>query len=206
MARVNPRRWFLPDTPDVLGLLRAQAELTIEGVDLLAEWASGSQVSESDFRVAEDRGAAARRNLVITLREAFITPIEPEDLFALSRSLGWILDGAADLVREAEVLEAEPDEGVAEITKLLAGCVRELESAVSYLGSSGGRAMAAADRAIAMAREMQPSYYRGMRVTLRLKGRRNRIGRREIYRRCLAIGDIVIDASERVVYAVVKDS
>jgi hypothetical protein len=45
-----------------------------------------------------------------------------------------------------------------------------------------------------------------MRVTLRLKGRRNRIGRREIYRRCLAIGDITIDVSERVVYAVVKES
>ena len=45
-----------------------------------------------------------------------------------------------------------------------------------------------------------------MGVTLKLKGRKNRIGRREIYRRCLAIGDIVIDVAERIVYAVVKES
>jgi hypothetical protein len=206
MARLRPRRWFLPDTPDVLGLLRTQASLSIEGVDLLAGWATGAEVSEAGFRVIEDRGDAARRNLVIELREAFITPIEPEDIFAMSRGLGWILDGAGDLFREAEVLEADPDDGIAELTKLLAASMRELDSAIGDLGSSGHRAMAAADRAIGLAREMQPHYYRGMSITLKLKGRRNRIGRREVYRRCLAIGDIAIDVSERVVYAVVKDS
>jgi hypothetical protein len=180
--------------------------LTTDGVDMLAAWASGGEISGTDFRVGEDRGEAARRNLVITLREAFITPIEPEDLFTMSRGFGWILDGAGDLVREADVLEAEPDEGVAEMTRLLAACVRELDLAIADLGNSGHRAMAAADRAIAMAREMQPHYYGGMGVTLGLKGRKNRIGRREIYRRCLAIGDIVIDVAERVVYAVVKES
>ena len=154
MARLRPRRWFLPDTPDVLGLLREQIALTTDGVDMLAAWASGEEISGNDFRVGEDRGEAARRNLVITLREAFITPIEPEDLFAMSRGFGWILDGAGDLVREADVLDADPDEGVAEMTKLLAACVRELDSAIGDLGSSGHRAMAAADRAIAMAREM----------------------------------------------------
>jgi hypothetical protein len=206
MARLRPRRWFLPETPDVLGLLREQAKLTIDGVALLSDWATGAEVSGSDFRAVQDRGDAARRELVIALREAFITPTEPEDLFAISRGLGWILDGAGDLIREADVLEADPDESVAEITKLLAACLMEIDSAISDLGSSGGRAMAAADRAIGLAREMQPHYYAGMRVTLRLKGRRNRIGRREIYRRCLAIGDITIDVSERIVYAVVKES
>jgi hypothetical protein len=31
--------WFLPQTPDVLGMLRAQAAVTIEGVDALVGWA-----------------------------------------------------------------------------------------------------------------------------------------------------------------------
>jgi hypothetical protein len=190
----------------VLGLLRRQATLTIDGLALLSEWASGAEVSASEFRTVQDHGDAARRELVIALREAFITPIEPEDLFAISRGLGWMLDGAGDLIREADVLEAEPDEGVAEITRMLAASLTEINEAIGYLGASGGRAMAAADRSIGLAREMQPHYYAGMKVTLRLKGRRNRIGRREIYRRCLALGDIAIDVSERVVYAVVKES
>ena len=85
--------------------MRAQVALTTDGVDMLAAWASGEEVSGTDFRVGEDIGETAQRNLVITLREAFITPIEPEDLFAISRGFEWILDGAGDLVAEADVLE-----------------------------------------------------------------------------------------------------
>jgi hypothetical protein len=33
-----------------------------------------------------------------------------------------------------------------------------------------------------------------------------RIARRELYRRCEIIGDLVIDLAERIVYAVVKAS
>ena len=35
---------------------------------------------------------------------------------------------------------------------------------------------------------------------------RERIARRELYRRCSRIGEVVIDVAERVVYAVVKQS
>ena len=37
-------------------------------------------------------------------------------------------------------------------------------------------------------------------------GRAERIARRELYRRCARIGELVIDVAERVVYAVVKQS
>jgi ABC-2 type transport system ATP-binding protein len=39
-------RWFLPETPDVLGLLRAQLAVTIEGVEAFAAWAGGEQPPE----------------------------------------------------------------------------------------------------------------------------------------------------------------
>ena len=34
-------RWFLPESPDVLGLLRDQLQVTILGVDAFAAWAAG---------------------------------------------------------------------------------------------------------------------------------------------------------------------
>ena len=37
-------------------------------------------------------------------------------------------------------------------------------------------------------------------------GRAERIARRELYRRCARIGELVIDVAERVIYAVVKQS
>ena len=42
-------------------------------------------------RDAVDRGDAAKRELLRALRAAFVTPLEPEDVFALSRSTDWIL-------------------------------------------------------------------------------------------------------------------
>jgi hypothetical protein len=45
-----------------------------------------------------------------------------------------------------------------------------------------------------------------MAALLAVDERSARIGRRELYRRCARIGDIVVDAAERVIYAVVKQS
>ena len=48
MAELNPKRWFLPDMPDVLGLLRAQLAVTTEGVEAFAGWASGQPKAAVD--------------------------------------------------------------------------------------------------------------------------------------------------------------
>ncbi len=45
-----------------------------------------------------------------------------------------------------------------------------------------------------------------MAALLEIEDMRERISRRELYRRCSRIGETVIDVAERVVYAVVKES
>ena len=40
----------------------------------------------------EHRGDAAKRTLLGALRAAFVTQMEPEDVFTLSRGIDWILD------------------------------------------------------------------------------------------------------------------
>jgi len=92
------KRWLLPETPDVLGLLRAQVAVTIDGVDAFAAWAGGDAAAADVVRDAEHRGDAAKRALLRELRAAFVTPMEPEDVFALSRGIDRILDYARDLV------------------------------------------------------------------------------------------------------------
>ena len=51
-------RWFLPETPDVLGLLRAQVAVTIEGIDAFAAWAAATRPPPPTVRDAEHRGDA----------------------------------------------------------------------------------------------------------------------------------------------------
>ena len=197
-------RWFLPESPDVLGLLRRQLAVTITGVDAFADWARGDAAAVEALREARPDGDAARRNVLAAVRDAFITPLEPEDLFALASGIGWILDYAVDLVSEAEVMASGPDGGVAEMAGHLAEAMRRIDSAIAQLGSDGEGAIQAADAAIAAERALERAYYRGTAALLEESDMRERISRRELYRRCSRIGERVIDVAERVIYAVMK--
>lgn len=198
--------WFLPDTPDIVGLLRDQAAVTIEGLDAFVAWAGGAERAAEAIEDAERRGDLAKRDLLVALRAAFVTPLEPEDVFMLSRSVDWILNYVDDLVKEAQVLSAEPDAGIAEMAELMAEAVRGIDDAIAHLVSDPEAATAAADAAIATERRLETAYYGGMAELLEVKGMRGRVSRRELYRRCARIGEVIVDAAERIVYAVVKQS
>jgi uncharacterized protein Yka (UPF0111/DUF47 family) len=206
VADVTPRGWFLPETPDVLGLLRAQVAVTIEGVDALTAWAAGDTAAAEVVLDAERRGDAAKRALLTALRAAFVTSMEPEDVFALSRGVDRILDFARDLVTESEVMACPPDAVLAQMAGLLGEALRDIDRALGYLASDEDAATDAADAAIEAERGLEHAYYRGMRALLGVENRGERIARRELYRHCARIGGTVIDVAERIVYAVVKQS
>ncbi len=50
------RTWFLPQTLDVIGMLRAQAAVTIEGIEALVEWARGDPSRRGSRPGARARG------------------------------------------------------------------------------------------------------------------------------------------------------
>jgi uncharacterized protein Yka (UPF0111/DUF47 family) len=200
------RGWFLPETPDVLGLLRRQVAVTIEGVDAFTAWAGGDTGAAELVRDAEHRGDAAKRTLLNALRAAFVTPLEPEDLFALSRGVDRILDYTRDIVIESKVMGSPPDGVLAEMAGLLGEALRNIDRALAHLGTDADAATEAADAAITTERGLEHAYYEGMGALLDVENRGERIARRELYRRCARIGETMIDVADRVVYAVVKQS
>jgi len=200
------QRWFLPESPDVLGLLRRQLAVTVEGMDAFAAWAAGDDAAADKVRACEHRADAAKREVREVLRAAFVMPLEPEDVFALSRGVDWILNYARDLVSESEAMACPPDAGITEMAALLTEAVRDIDEALTHLGSDDDKATQAANAAIKAERRLERSYYRGMAALLDVDDRSERIARRELYRRCSRIGEMVIDVAERVVYAVVKQS
>jgi uncharacterized protein len=200
------RRWFLPESPDVLGLLRAQVAVSIEGVDALARWAGGDASAAAAVRQAEERGDHAKRALMQALRAAFVTPLEPEDVFTLSQGVDWILDQSRDLISESEAMASPPDPVMARMASLLGDAVRQVDQALAHIGRDDDAATEAADAAIEAERELERVYYRGMAALLEVEDRSRRISQRELYRRCQRLGEAVIGVAERVVYAVVKQS
>ena len=91
--------WFLPENPDILGTLRAQANVTMEGMAALVEWANGDPTGSDRVRDAEHRADDLKKELRSQLKTAFITPIGAEDLFVMSGRLDSVLNGAKDAVR-----------------------------------------------------------------------------------------------------------
>ena len=199
-------RWFLPDTPDVHGLLRHQVQVTIEGADAFAAWAAGDADAAQLVVDAEHRGDVAKRELLNALRAAFVTPLEPEDLYALSRGVDWILNYCRDLVRESEVMACLPDARIAEMAVLLGEALTHIDHAIACIESDPDDATAAADAAIKVEQRLEHSYYQGMAALLEVDDRTERIARRELYRRCARIGETLVDVAERIAYAVIKQS
>jgi uncharacterized protein Yka (UPF0111/DUF47 family) len=206
VAGVRGRRWFLPESPDVLGLLHDQLGVTLDGMEAFAGWAAGDAAAA---RVVRDREHAAdeeRRRLHRALRSAFVTPLDPEDLFAVSRGVDRILNQAKDLVREAEVMGCAPDPALAEMAALLRDAMARLQTAIGRLDRRGADAIEPADAAIADDRRVERVYRRAMAELLAEDDLREVIARRELYRRCSRMGETVVDVAERVLYAWVKES
>ena len=200
------QRWFLPESPDVLGMLRRQLAITIEGIDAFAAWARGDDDEAAAVRTLEHRADDAKRELHAALHEAFVTPLEPEDLFALSRGVDRMINQAKDLVRESEVMACPPDAAVADMGAQLADSLRALDEAFARLDPKAGDATAAADAAIKHCRRLERVYRAAMGRLLEVDDLREVMARRELYRRCSRIGEAGVDVAERVLYAVVKES
>ena len=203
---MKPGRWFLPRDPDVLGLLTQQLEVTREGMEAFAEWAGGDPAAEAIVRDCEHRADAIRRDLHVALREAFVTPIEPEDLYALSRGSDSVLNQAKDAVRESTVMACPPDAALGKMARMLAQATRQLQEAIGHLGGQSQLASDAANAAVKSDRKVEHIYRAAMGALLETDDLREVTARRELYRRCARIGETVVDVAERIQYAVVKES
>lgn len=200
------KHWFLPHTPDLLGLLKTQADVTIDGMDAFVAWSRGDAKRAEDVRAAEHRADDARRTLLSELRAAFSTPIDAEDIYELSERLDNVMNAAKNAVREAEVMEIAPDTALADMSEHAAEGVRHLAKAFVVLRKNPDEATAEADAAIKCERKIEHLYRVAMSKLCEIHDIGVVTARREMYRRYARLGEAVVSVAERVWYAVVKES
>jgi uncharacterized protein Yka (UPF0111/DUF47 family) len=203
----SPFRWFLPNIPDVLGMLREQTAVTLEGMEALVSWANGDSDAASRLRECEHLADARKRELRVALTVAFSTPLEPEDLFELSRGLDGVLNNAKNAVREAEVIQMAPDAPIAEMAAEITEGTRQLAEAFAALGRGASEeATAAADRAAKSQSRLERIYRDAMSALVAVDDLREVAGKRELYRRLARTSDDLRQVAERVWYSVLKQS
>jgi uncharacterized protein len=199
--------WFLPQSADVLGMLSEQAAITVEGMDALVAWAEGDPAAADRLRKCEHRADDRKRELRTALTEAFSTPLEPEDIFELSRGLDEVLNSAKNVVGEAEAMQTAPNAAIAEMTAELADGARRLVEAFTMVQQDDrAGATAAADQAVKDQRNLEHTYRAAMSALIEVENLRETAARRELYRRLARTGDELVRVAERVWYSVLKES
>ena len=203
-------RWFLPETPDVIGMLQEQAAITVNGMEAFTAWAGGDSARAADVRAAEHDCDEVRRKLVDAVSGAFTTPLPPEDLFQLSRDLDKVINGAKNTVRESEAMAFPPDQATADMAVLLAEGTQHLQTAFTSLDERRSKlappATEAADAAVKSQRNLERIYRQAAGDLLEVTDIRVVTARREFYRRISAISDDIVAVADRIWYSQVKES
>ena len=115
-------------------ILSNQAAKTLEGLDALWNFAeNGTKENANLVRDVERQADELRRILIEELDSTFITPIDREDIYALSRAIDDVVDYANTTVDEMEIYDVKGDEHIKDMVNILRKAARELNDAVKIL-------------------------------------------------------------------------
>jgi hypothetical protein len=157
------KEFFKPKQDKFLQLLIQQAEVTLSGMDALETFMK-KRNDESASRVVRAEKAAdeIRRILIDELHRTFVTPIDREDLFALSRAVDDVMDYAFSTVEEMQILEVEPNDYLRRMVSLLKDAATEIHLAMLRLKDNPGVASEHASRAKALENRVERVYREGI--------------------------------------------
>jgi len=148
-----------PRQDNFMRYLIEQAELGVRGLEGLADYMR-NPTSENEDRVnrAEKAADEVRRVLVDDLNRTFVTPIDREDIFALSRAVDDLLDYAHSTVDEMHILRVKPNQHLIQMASLLLESASEIHLALQRLETHPNVATEHARRAKRAENEIEKIY------------------------------------------------
>jgi predicted phosphate transport protein (TIGR00153 family) len=156
---VGLKEFFKPRPDKFVQLLIEQAEITLHGMDALESYMKKRSAKHAaTVRQAEKDADEVRRILIDELNRTFVTPIDREDLFALSRAIDDVMDYAYATVGEMEILDVEPNEYLRRLVSLLQDAAEEIHLAMLRLKNNPGVASEHASRAKALENRVEQVY------------------------------------------------
>jgi predicted phosphate transport protein (TIGR00153 family) len=156
---VGLRDFFKPRQDKFVESLIKQAEITLGGmVALEAYMKKAAEKHAAAVAQAEKDADEVRRILIDDLNRTFVTPIDREDIFALSRAVDDVMDYAYSTVEEMQILEVEPNDFLRRMVSLLHDAANEIHLAMLRLKENPGVASEHASRAKALENRVERVY------------------------------------------------
>jgi len=128
------KEFFFPRKRDFLGMLARQTSKTLEGMTALKRFMREPTPSNNG-RVMEIETEAddLRLNLINELNASFITPLDREDIFSLSRAIDDIIDYGQRTVEEMLIYEVKPTLDIQRMVDALLEATENIDLAVQNL-------------------------------------------------------------------------
>ncbi len=152
-------RFFKSKQGRFFELITQQSMLTVEGLQTLEEYMKdASQQAANNVQRLEREADELRRVLIEELNRSFVTPIDREDLFALSRTIDDILDYAYSTVDEMVILDLKPNPYLQKMASILREAAEELHLSIVQLKKYPQIALEHATKAKAFENQMEAVY------------------------------------------------
>ncbi|MBP6470359.1 MAG: DUF47 family protein [Chloroflexi bacterium] len=157
------KRFLKPRQNDFLDLMIRQGEFAVAVVEALQAYLKKQNDKKSiRARQLENEADEVQRILVHDLMNTFVTPIDREDIFSLSRALDNFIDYVYDTVEELEIFDLEAQGPVLVIADLLHEMASELHLALQRLIDHPGVASEHARRVKSLENRVEDVYRRSL--------------------------------------------
>lgn len=114
--------------------LREQAFIVVIGTQTLSDYmVEPNRKNQIRLYHLERKADDVRYQLIDELNRSFVTPIDREDLFALSRAIDDIIDFAYSIVNEMTILKLAPNENLITMADILHKSAIEIHEAIQHL-------------------------------------------------------------------------
>ncbi len=188
---------------DFYDLLLEQAEKTVQGCRALVKFLEDQGGPEDVFRL-EQEADDVRRILIDELNKTFITPIDREDIFALSGAIDDVIDHARNTVKEMEIFGVESNEVLCQMAETLQKGAEQLISSIKHLKKNPNVAVEYAVRAKRIENKMNEMYLTALNQLFSGHSIKQMLCYREIYRHFNRSADRVDEAANIISNIVVK--
>ena len=197
--------WLFPEEKDFYKMLEKQSAITVKGVNLFCEYmCSSSDVSTQQIADAEHEGDSERRLLIDDLNKTFITPIDREDIFNLSRTVDDILDITKSAVEEFSIYKLAPDDFLKSISQKMLESIEHLHKAISLLKEHPAVSIEKCTSAKDEVDEVEELYYKALAELTESDDVHYMFKMREIYKHLLQVSSKVDDAANIILDIIVK--
>lgn len=189
--------------------LTAQCTLSIEATVALVDYMNKpSKKNAHRVRELENAGDEVRRILIDELNHTFVTPIDREDIHALSRAIDDIMDDTWFTINEMDILGVEPNSFLQQMAQLLGVGAESIKAAIERLEDHPNIATSHAIKAKAVNNDMETLYAEALAALFQkpkdLQKVVDMMKLREIYRHLFHASGRIDDASNIINDIVVK--